>query len=257
MARHSSTLWRVFFIMKTNVTLSSESRNLFGVIVRQQTKTGFLNLSDLQQAYEKGRLINGWANRGQITDLLAQKENLERVYYLLKDQGVINTEIPVFIEQVEKQGLIKVLKSLKVYKTTGARHTRTVFCDPYIWVLAAMELNPLLYAKVITWLTDKLILTRIEAGDLYKDLTRATKKFPDVDYPQLAKGLNYCIFGRHESGLRNIATQQQLNELRALESNLAFAVDMGLVPTYPKLIEKMLEIYYAKNRQPRLDELSA
>ena len=42
-------------IMQTNVIMISEDRKLFGIKIRQETKTGFLNLSDLMQAYENQR----------------------------------------------------------------------------------------------------------------------------------------------------------------------------------------------------------
>ena len=40
--------------MKTNIIMKSENdRNLFGHIIKQETKTGFLNLSDLQDIFDK------------------------------------------------------------------------------------------------------------------------------------------------------------------------------------------------------------
>lgn len=36
--------------MKTNIVLKSTDRNLFGVTVRQETKTQFLSVTDLQEA---------------------------------------------------------------------------------------------------------------------------------------------------------------------------------------------------------------
>ena len=59
--------------MKTNVVLKSADRNLFGLQVRQETKTGFLNLSDLQQVYNKQAEINGWSEK-RINEILQQKE---------------------------------------------------------------------------------------------------------------------------------------------------------------------------------------
>ena len=62
----------------------------------------------------------------------------------------------------KKEGIAKVLKGLGVYKTTGARENKVTFTNPYIWILLAMELNPMIYAIVVTWLTDSLIFDRIE-----------------------------------------------------------------------------------------------
>jgi hypothetical protein len=54
---------------------------------------------------------------------------------LLKNQGFINDEIIRFIELLDKQGFTKTMKELGVWKTTGARGTNQVMCNPYIWVL--------------------------------------------------------------------------------------------------------------------------
>jgi hypothetical protein len=99
-----------------------------------------------------------------------------------------------------------------------------------------MELNPFLFAKIAIWLGDKLILNRIEAGNFYKDLSKAVAKLSNVDYSKLAKALNYKIFGRHETGIRNLATKEELQRLTQLESNLAFAIDMGLLKSFDNVI---------------------
>lgn len=69
--------------MKTNVVLNSPDRELFGVKIRQESKTQMLNLSDLQEAYTVARVQNGWNNKGQLQDIICQKENQERIYYIL------------------------------------------------------------------------------------------------------------------------------------------------------------------------------
>ena len=232
--------------MKTSVILKSPDRELFGIQIRQDTKTGFLNLSDLQEVYSIARVKNGWSDK-RIDHVLQTEQNRERIYYILESQNVINVGFKGFIDSSEKIGFTKTLKEYSVYKTTGARQTKTVWCDPYIWTLVAMELNPQLYAKVVVWLTDKLIINRIEAGNFYKDLTRSVSKFKDVDYVQLAKALNYIVFGRHENGIRNTATSQQLKDMESLESKMAFSIDMGYIKSFSSLLEELRKIYHDKH----------
>ena len=168
--------------MKTNITMKSEKdRELFGVVIKQETKTGFMSLTDLQEAYTHARVLNGWRDK-RIDHIIKQVENSERIYYLLKEQGFVNVSIDTFTEMVEKDGMIKVLKKAGVYKTTGRAENKTTMCNSYIWVLIAMELNPQLYAKVVTWLTDKLILNRIEAGNMCKTLNSALYKIKNTDF---------------------------------------------------------------------------
>lgn len=225
--------------MKTNITLSSPDRNLFGVTIKQETKTGFLSLSDLQEAYTVARVRNGW-NEKRVDHILNYQDNIDRIYYILYEQKIINVSLDTFIENAKNIGFLKYLKQLEVYKTTGARQTKQSWCNPYIWTLVAMELSPALYGKVITWVTDTLILNRIEAGNFYKSLSNALGKFKangeNIDYVRLAKALNYKIFGRHETGIRNLATKEQLQKLYELESNLAFAIDMGYIAKFDDVI---------------------
>jgi hypothetical protein len=231
--------------MKTNVVLSSSDRELFGITIRQETKTGFLNLSDLREAYTQARVKNGWAEKN-ITEILDRES--ETIFYVLKRQNLITVGMATFIENVKEIGFAKYMKSIGAYKTTGARHTKTVWVNPYIFVMVAMELNPMFKADVIGWLTDSLILNRIEAGNLCKALNASISKF-DVDglqYMILAKALNYIVFGKHEVGIRNSATKDQLKELTSIEGKMAFAIDMGYITSFDMLIAELRKIHSTK-----------
>lgn len=61
-------------------------------------------------------------------------------------------DCPSFKEYVKENGITKVLKQLHLYRMTGRGENRKVMCNPYIWVLVAMEMNPILYAKVVGWI---------------------------------------------------------------------------------------------------------
>ncbi|MCF0060140.1 hypothetical protein MUK70_12885 [Dyadobacter chenwenxiniae] len=233
--------------MKTGVTLISQSRVLFGETIRQETKTGSLNLSDLEKAYQKARALYGWGEKGKVQDIISQKENSERVYYVLKETGIINSDFSEFMEMVEKQGMIKTLKELNCYHASGRSTNKTVWCNPYIWVLIAMELNPMLYGKTVVWLTDQLVFNRIEAGQMYKGLSKAVYKFPDVDFSALAKALNHIVFGRHETGIRNTGTESELRELERLEANLAFSIDSGFINSFPALMDHLRSLWHKKS----------
>ena len=220
---------------------SENDRELFGVVIRQNTKDSMLSLTDLQEAYTRARIQNGWSNKAHITDIINQKENAERIYYVLFEQHFINTDFSDFMEMVQKDGMVKVLKQFGVYKTTGRGENKQSVCNPYIWVLVAMELNPMLYAKVVTWLTDKLILNRIEAGNFYKSLSGALYKIPNPNYPEIAKSLNVKVFGKHETGIRNKGSQKQLSELARVEDNIAYCINKGFYKTNDDIIQAINE----------------
>ena len=231
--------------MKTNVTMESKDRELFGVTIRQDTKNQFLSVTDLQEAYTRARIQKGW-NEKRIENILSNMESSERIYYILEKQCIIKTGFPAFMKEVKNTSLVKVMKKYGVYKNVGARSNRHVSCNPYIWVLLALELNPEIYATVVMWLTDNLIINRIEAGDKYNDLCRSASKFNDVDYRTIAKGLNYIVFNIHETMIRNKANQEQLKELDDLQKSLAFAIDMGYIASFPSLVSEMRKLYCKK-----------
>lgn len=230
--------------MKTNVTMLSTDRNLFGTIIRHETKTGFMCLSDLQEAYTQKRVKENWSEK-RIDHILNYKYTHERIYYILKEQGLINTPVAGFIEEVESEGIATTLKKYSVYRVSGARHTKTVWCNPYIFVLIGLELSPEFYGKMVVWLTDKLIINRIEAGDLHNDLTKAVSAIPNVDYVKLAMACNLIVFKRHETGIRNTASKDELKELNKLQSRVAILIEEGLLGNFEDTL-KYLRLQYNK-----------
>jgi hypothetical protein len=223
--------------MKTNVVLSSADRELFGIAIRQNTKDSFLSISDLQNAYEIARWQHGWSDR-KIADIMQTNEFKERVFYILDSQSVIKTNIMGFMDMVEKEGIAKVLKGLGVYKTTGARTTKQTFANPYIWILLAMELNPMIYAKVIIWLTDTLIFDRIDAGSEYMPMNSKIKEvIADPNYSEYAKAINRKVFGNHITGMRNLASAKELRKIADIEKQVIVAIEMGWIDDEKKLLD--------------------
>ena len=215
--------------MQTNVTMLSPDRNLFGVTIKQNTKEQSLSVTDLQKAYETARWQYGWSDK-RINDILSGVTTKERIYHLLHERNLIKTEITAFMEMVEKEGIVKCLKGLKVWKATGRGENKSVYADPYIWVLLAMELNPLLYAKVVIWITDTLIFDRIEAGSEYMPMNAAIKTIvPKPDYAKYARVMNEKVFGKHMTGIRQLASSEQLKRIAAIEKFVINAIEMKLI----------------------------
>ena len=138
----------------------------------------------------------------------------------------------------EKEGIVKVLKGLELWKTTGKGETKSVYCDPYIWILLAMELNPLLYAKVIIWVTDTLIFDRLEAGSDYLPMNTAIKTLtPAPDYPSYAKAINIKVFGKHQTGMRNLASSKELKKISEIEKFIIQSINAKFIKHEHQVVE--------------------
>jgi hypothetical protein len=228
--------------MKTNQVMKSSDRVVFGITVRQETKNGFMSVTDLQQAYEKARWMHGWGER-HINTILQVENTRLKVYHLLHERGLIKVGIPTFTELVDNQGIVNYLKNLGVWKTTGRGTNRNVVCDPYIWTLLAMELNPMLYAKVIIWLTDSLIFDRMDAGDKFKPMNGAISRLlPKPDYPTYAREINLRVFGEHITGMRNLASAKELRLISEIENTVTKAIEHEWVKTEEEIL-KLIRTY--------------
>lgn len=222
--------------------MKSQDREVFGITVRQETKNGFMSVTDLQQAYEKARWMYGWSER-HINTILQVENTRLKVYHLLYERGFIKVGIPTFTELVDNQGIVNYLKNLGVWKTTGRGTNRNVVCDPYIWTLLAMELNPMLYAKVIIWLTDSLIFDRMDAGDKFKPMNAAIcKLLSKPDYPTYAREINMRVFGEHITGMRNLASAKELRLISEIENTVTKAIQHGWVKTEDDIL-KLIRTY--------------
>lgn len=232
--------------------MKSKDRILFDVIIRQDTKDSFLSLSDLNEAYIRAREINGWSIK-HLDDILKTNSNVERIYYVIREQIFCDkTEKTRFYENypdyssfkkvVDKVGLPKVLKQLHLYRMTGRGENREVMCNPYIWVLVAMEMNPILYAKVVGWITDGLILRRIEASTLNKKLADAIKNnFTNPEYWKINVALNERVYGEHMRGIRNTSKEQGLVSLNGLQEVMAYLINNGIIHNQEQLLQKIKE----------------
>jgi len=237
--------------MKTNVILASTDRNLFGVIVKQQTKNSFFSITDLQRAYEKARWQYGWSSNN-VNQLMQGDKFRERTYHLLHERGLLKVGLPTFMEMVEKEGIVKVLKGLDCWATTGRGSDKAVFCDPYIWMMLAMELNPLLYAKVVIWISDGLIFDRLEAGSEFMPMNAEVKKIcPDNRdaFMNVAIAINKKVFGQHQTGMRNLASAKQLKQITDIEKFIAQSIAAGFIKTQQEILDA-IEKFHLKESLP-------
>lgn len=132
------------------------------------------------------------------------------------------------------------------YLTSRGKYSGGTWMSPLLFIDFAMWLNPKFKVQVLKFVYDELIKCRTAAGDNYNVLAKSIAALPDVDYPQVARALNWIVFNKHERDIRNTATPQQLQDMDELQRKLAFSVDMGYIRSFPDLMNSMRRIY---NRQ--------
>jgi len=246
--------------MKTSVTLFSPDRELFGGRIHHMTKPDMLCLTDLQRIYEEVRKERNWTERN-IREILNHKKspvNTERLYYALKQRGLINVEISTFIEDCDNKSLIKVLKDMNLYITKGRGDNKSMYCYPDIFVLAALELSPEFYGKTVVWLTDSLIVRRIYAGDNNNLLKNAMfykwGNLPQEIYMRVNIELNYLIFGKHYKNIRNDASIEELTEIENLQYTLSTMIEDDYIKTVPDLFNAINKRHLKKRGFYRIPE---
>lgn len=128
-------------------------RELFGCEISQQSKTGFFSATELVNAGNKWRRING------LKDF-----NLS--------QYLKSNSFTEFKNELET-------KYGNVITSSRGRNSNT-WAHPLIFIDIALAINPKLKIEVYEWLFDNLIRFRNDSGDSYKEMTAAIYiRFPN------------------------------------------------------------------------------
>jgi len=206
-------------------------RKLSGFDVIQRTKDGYFDGNKLLDQWNKG---NNNVRRRKMVEFLEYTKTKEFI-----------SEITNQSRENDKPDIqaVNIIKGRT--NKNGSKSIDQVWMHPYLFIDFAMWINPTFKYKVIQFIFDQLIDFRNNAGDNYKGLTNAITIFEpsSSQYMQLAKGLNWIIFNRHENGIRQKATQGQLKELIELQKMLSFAVNMGYIRSFDELLNEMRRIY--------------
>lgn len=231
--------------MKSNLILSSESRELLGRNISVMSKDGFVCITEVMEALNEKRKSIGLEAR-RLDHLFATNGFQEKMKSLVKELSA-NNICTVMKSTVQKEVLkIGKMTDLKKYGMAyrkGKGEGQKWYINPYFFVMIALELDPEIYAKVIIWLHDGFMEDRNAAGEAYIKMSSAVARLVS-DKSQLsdkisrvAKAINFIVFNKHESGIRNTATKNQLNDIVAVENVITGVIDGGFIDTYDKLID--------------------
>ncbi len=209
--------------METTVIMK---RNLNGFHIRQNSKTGMFNANDLLD----------------IANVLGKKQKKMQKYMSLKSTEEFKKALLQDINSNNpKTGDLEIAQEEAILKSLRGKVNGGTWMHPYLFVDFAMWLSPEFKLTCIKWVYDNLIINRNQAGDYYKELTGALKEKYDYNdpfvYQREAKTLNKIAFGVVESGLRQVATAEQLDLLNRLQK-----ADIKMIKTgfdYNKRVEEL------------------
>ena len=107
-------------------------RELFGVEIRFDESNGFLCLSDLKNAFDRARALYGWVDR-KINNIFEVYSVRVFIFDQLKIRGIIDYNIDTFNNKISEVGFSRYMKDIGLYKTMGARSSKSVFCCDWMW----------------------------------------------------------------------------------------------------------------------------
>lgn len=218
--------------MKTSVGMVRKMGN-FDII--QRTKDGY---------FDANFLLNQWNSI---------KSNPERKMIRFLE----SPKTKEFIEEISldspsaemHNGLVVPFHVKKGRNTSKGKTKDEIWMHPYLFIDFAMWINPKFKLSVIKFVYDQLIQERKLAGDNYLMLSSSGVKLKGYNFSEVAKAIQWIVYGKTGKGLRQTATEEQLKELNEIQIKFSFAIDMGYIKSYHQLVEEMREMYRIKKRK--------
>lgn len=199
--------------MKTSVTLT---RKMGEFDVLQRTSDGMFNATELLKQWNKSKGM-----KKEIGDYFDNNSSKE----------FINTII-------EKENLNK---GNSPYLTTRGKNGGT-WMHPLLFIDFAMWINPSFKYDVLKFVYDQLIKYRNDAGDAYNEMASSIKKIVQPHFVSdairnVAKAINYIVYGVHEKGMRNkVGEEVQTRELYEIERDISKLINNGFITNYDQLM---------------------
>lgn len=249
--------------MKSNVVLQSSSRELFGKNISVMSKDGYVCITEVMDILSEKRKNEGLKPR-RIDDIMSTdgfQEKINALIKRLKINDILDARNIALQNNVLSISKLYDLKKYGMAYRKGKGENQKWFVNPYIFVMLALELDPELYVSVIIWLTDDLIENRNAAGDAYiktcKSVSSLIKDKNELSdrIKRVAKAINYIVFNKHEEGIRNNASRNELNDIMAVEMAITTVIDGGFIKSYDELIKYLGNEWKKKWGNPVLNNI--
>lgn len=226
--------------MKTN-QLMIRKMGEFDVV--QRTKDGFFKANALLKQWN----LENEKSKKQVKDFLRLDKTVEFVEVLAKENNPKTSLSECYIGHQTVPN-----KVLNVYEKSRGINGGT-WMHPYLFIDFAMWINPKFKLQVIKFVYDEMIKYRKDAGNAYKELGGAVGKLVEKDFmPQamkkVSKALNFIVFNKHETGIRNkYGIEEKQRDLFQLEKKITDLINEGFINSYEDLIGYLRKQWKSKN----------
>lgn len=211
------------------ITNQIMKRQLDKFIVRQRTKDGYFNATELLKAWNCN---NG--TKKELKDYLSNQSTNEFIKAIVEEENLHGEKSP--------------------YVQSRARVDRGggTWMHPLLFIDFAMWLNPTFKVKVLKFVSDQMLAYRNEAGDAYKVLSCAVAKIVPANkmkelMPEIAKAINYVVFKEHQKEIRNdFGDEKKQRELFEMERQVAMLINDGFLKSKEQVIQYLRRKYIEK-----------
>ena len=152
--------------------------------VLQRTSDGY---------FDANALLRQWNSAGNanlsMSKFLSQEKTKQFLVALAEEES-LSANQPIGENQL-------VIKQRSKTDKRGHREPDKVWMNPTLFIKFAMWLNPRFEVKVIKFVQDELIRFRQDCGDNYVSLTSTLSSIPDIEYPEVARAMNFIVFNDH------------------------------------------------------------
>ena len=225
--------------MKTEVILS---RLFAGGAIRQLSKSGFLNATDITGIYNA--MVASGGSVKQMNDFFRQPSTQAYMTALCNELNLNGNSKPRY-SKMDADGMDKGiadiwtpadLKSIK-----RGKNNMGTWLHPYLFAKYAMWLSPEFEVKMIMWITDQLLELKKNVGAEYKALHRALKTSGiAIELWECAK-VDKCIarkvVGDSQQGCWDGAEPEQHDLREDIEIRIAWAINSGLITSLSQAVE--------------------
>lgn len=156
-----------------------------------------------------------------------------------------------FIKTIQERENLHTPKMVYVKSKASRGENVGTWMHPLLFIDFAMWINPTFKYDVLKFVSDQMIKYRNEAGDAYRELSSAVSKISKGNTPegmkQIARAMNYVVFGNHEQMIRNKqGDEAKQYELLALERKLADLINDDFIRDTNSLLAYLRKKWHEK-----------